>query len=497
MPLILSFLYFLTSITILAKKYSFGDKNAMTIGVTNAVTFVKIFLRECRMNFGEESEILEFKESTSELHQAIESIGAILNKHGYGKVLFGVFNNGELKGQVISDSTIRNLSDSILRDIEPRIIPTVERIVYENKEIIEVSFYGNHRPYSAFGRFLIRVGTQNRHMTRNELIKLIKEEDYSNSWEKEKSSITIEDIDDDALKEYYGEAVNCGRVALYKYDKKQLLTILDLFHNGVMNNAANILFGKKANISLKLACFATDSKITFTDLKVIKGNIYNLIREGLTYILNHINWDIEIGLVRKETPEIPLRAIREILINAFAHAIYNPTPEIEINIHPNKLTIFNPGSFPDGLTPNDFIEKDLSSIKRNPIILDVLYRCKDVEKSGTGFKRMNDSCSEMNISWSSENTAYGFYFTFNRKTNVTAFVTPNITAFSSLNKIEQEVFDLIENNPKITRKEIAIKINKTIRTVQRITDKLVDKKMLIRVGSNQYGYWEVIKKIRS
>lgn len=151
------------------------------------------------------------------------------------KVLFGVFDNGELKGQVISDSTIRNLSDSILRDIEPRIIPTVERIAYENKEIIEVSFYGNHRPYSAFGRFLIRVGTQNRHMSRNELIKLIKEEDYSNSWEKEKSPIAIEDIDDDVLKEYYGEAVNCGRLALDKYDKKQLLTILDLFHNGVMN----------------------------------------------------------------------------------------------------------------------------------------------------------------------------------------------------------------------------------------------------------------------
>ena len=107
---------------------------------------------------------------------------------------------------------------------------------------------------------------------------------------------------------------------------------------------------------------------------------------------------------------------------------------------------------------------------------------------------MNDSCPEKNISWSSENTAYGFYFTFNRKTNVTAFVTADITPFSLLNKIEQEVFDLIENNPKITRKEIAIKINKTIRTVQRIADKLVDKKMLIRVGSNQYGYWEVIKK---
>ena len=52
MPLILSFLYFLTSITILAKKYSFGDKNAMILGVTNAVTFITIFLGGCRMNFG-------------------------------------------------------------------------------------------------------------------------------------------------------------------------------------------------------------------------------------------------------------------------------------------------------------------------------------------------------------------------------------------------------------------------------------------------------------
>lgn len=87
-----------------------------------------------------------------------------------------------------------------------------------------------------------------------------------------------------------------------------------------------------------------------------------------------------------------------------------------------------------------------------------------------------------------------YKFLINRKTNVTAYVTPNVTAFSLLNRTEQEVFNLIENNPKITRKDIAIKINKTIRTVQRITDKLVEKKMLIKVGSNQYGYWEVLKK---
>ena len=35
------------------------------------------------MNLGKENETLEFKESTGELHQGIESVAAILNKHGY------------------------------------------------------------------------------------------------------------------------------------------------------------------------------------------------------------------------------------------------------------------------------------------------------------------------------------------------------------------------------------------------------------------------------
>ena len=37
-----------------------------------------------------ESETLELKRSTSELKEAVISIGAILNKHGRGTVYFGV-----------------------------------------------------------------------------------------------------------------------------------------------------------------------------------------------------------------------------------------------------------------------------------------------------------------------------------------------------------------------------------------------------------------------
>lgn len=53
--------------------------------------------------------------------------------------------------------------------------------------------------------------------------------------------------------------------------------------------------------------------------------------------------------------------------------------------------------------------------------------------------------------------------------------------------------NLIKANPKITREEIATVINKNVRSVKRITNSLVAKGYLIRVGNNRFVYWEVLK----
>ena len=130
------------------------------------------------MNLGKGNETTEFKESTSEKKEACEAIAAILNKHSRGDVYFGVFDNGDIKGQAITDSTIQDVSEMISTNIEPRIVPTIENLVIDNKSVLKISFYGNQKPYSAFGKFLIRVGTQNRKMSRDELIKLVQEDKF-------------------------------------------------------------------------------------------------------------------------------------------------------------------------------------------------------------------------------------------------------------------------------------------------------------------------------
>ncbi len=352
------------------------------------------------------------------------------------------------------------------------------------------------KPYSAFGKFLVRAGTQNRQMTRDELRKLIKNEDYSYPWETETNDLQLEGIDDVALKSYFNEAVNCGRLATSFFNKAELLSTLDLYKNGKLNNAAYALFGKNVKIGLKLATYATDDKLTFIDLKLYNDNIYNLFDIAVKYVLNHINWKMIIELKKEATPEIPVDAIREIVINAFAHAIYEPTTEIEIDIHPGKITIFNPGSFPYDLTPIDFINENIPSVKRNPLILDVLYRCKNVEKSGTGFKRMNESCKNANLKWDFKSTSYGFLFTFYRNTRNSNVIPEDMVDDSfldQLNDSEKRVYYMIKNNKKITREEIGVELEKNIRTVQRILNSLEKKGFISRIGSNRFGYWETLK----
>ena len=62
------------------------------------------------MNFGMESEIIEFKKSTSELNDGIISLSSMLNKHGEGTLYFGIKNDGTVIGQ-------KDITESTLRDI--------------------------------------------------------------------------------------------------------------------------------------------------------------------------------------------------------------------------------------------------------------------------------------------------------------------------------------------------------------------------------------------
>lgn len=56
---------------------------------------------------------------------------------------------------------------------------------------------------------------------------------------------------------------------------------------------------------------------------------------------------------------------------------------------------------------------------------------------------------------------------------------------------ESAVLRCIEDNPKITQKDIATAIGKSERTVKNITSCLVEKGILIRVNGRRNGWWQI------
>ena len=84
--------------------------------------------------------------------------------------------------------------------------------------------------------------------------------------------------------------------------------------------------------------------------------------------------------------------------------------------------------------------------------------------------------------------AYGFFFEFIR-TNVHL----NVHINEELSEGEQLIFNLIKNNDSISKSELAIRINKSEKSVQRLISSLIKKGLIIRVGSNKTGYWKAVE----
>lgn len=440
------------------------------------------------MNFGNENETLEFKKSTGELKEAMQSVCAMLNKHGFGTIYFGVLSNGEVCGQMVNESALRDVSRKVYESIVPQIVPEIHKKIIDGKEIIELSFRGTNKPYSCKGIYYIRIADEDRILPTNELRQMF-EYNKTETWDENLTEFDINDIDMFTLKKFYDRAFTCGRIKDKEYVPEKLLVRLGLLKNNKLTNAGYYLFSKNKPITLKMAIFATDEKLTFLDINRVEGNIYSLIESAYEYITKNIKWKADIiDTKRVETPEIPLKSLREIICNSFAHARYNSNTQHEITIHPSKIRIYNPGEFPIGYKPEDFINDDLPSMARNPLILKTLFLSDDVESYSSGFKRVFYECEENNIKTEYVIADDGFTFIFMRN-GVNSVV--NSVVNRPLTSEEKVIIELIKNDPYLSADKLSKILNKSSRSIQRSLAKLRNDGFIKRIGLTK-GYWEVI-----
>lgn len=374
-------------------------------------------------NIGPETETVEYKKSTGEIKEAMLSIVAILNKHQSGKLYFGVKNDGVVIGQVINDETLRKVSQAIGNHITPSIYPEIHAVSFGDRTCVEVKFQGNRQPYLAYNVPRIRVADEDLVMDQNVYEDMIRKRDSMEySWERRVSKYKIEDIDEKAFRDYLRRARDAGRIDFEDSDMRTVLEKLELIQGDCLLNAGAALFCDSGMNELQMAKFATNERLTFTDIRRFTGSIMDLTKKAEQYIIDAMDWRVEIGdgLARKEIPEVPVDAIREAIINSFGHKLFDSGQSNEVAIFKNRIEIYNPGAFPSGLTPEIFIEGKSRPIRRNPLIARTLYYSKDMESFATGLKRISAACTEAGCKVEFEQQAYGFVVVFyrNEKNNL-------------------------------------------------------------------------------
>lgn len=120
-----------------------------------------------------------------------------------------------------------------------------------------------------------------------------------------------------------------------------------------------------------------------------------------------------------------------------------------------------------------------------------MYLSKSIEQFGSGFKRIDSLCRDAGIKYDYENKENGFKFIVYRK-QIQSDIQSD-TVYVTLNGTERSVLAILKQKPDSSRDEIAERISKTVRTVQRALDSLRDKGYIRRVGSKQYPTWEILK----
>ncbi|MGB3479314.1 MAG: ATP-binding protein [bacterium] len=443
-----------------------------------------------------ETEMLELKQSTSEIKEAVVSISAILNKHQRGELYFGIGPDGAVKGQTVGRNTLRDVSQAIAANIEPKIYPQITKVRIDSKDCIHVEFQGNEIPYYAYGRAYMRTGDENRQLSAKALEAIILQKNKDKlRWDTAIcSDAKIKDINAQKVKRFLD-------VAGIKYDTaRNSLKKLKLMTNGKLLNAAVLLFGNKPqsffqNAKLRCAVFGSNDTSFTLDMKDFEGDLFNLIEQAQAYILENIHIGMQLqGLRRIDEPEIDREAFREAIINAFCHRDYFAYDSVNIAIFKNRVEIRNPGLLFGGLTIAQ-IRREMVSERRNELIAEMLHRAHFIEKWGRGIRLI------LNKEPATELKEIGSHFAviFRRK-HVEKEADKIIEKLGErlgvklgvkLGVNEARILELIIRNKFMTIIQISKELHISTTAVEKNLAKLKAKKLLSRIGSDKKGYWKV------
>ena len=472
--------------------------------------------------FSGESINIEYKvEMPKKSEKYMKTVVAFANGRG-GRIVFGV-DDKTLNIVGMNPDTIFQTMDSITNAIsdsyEPKIYPDVTLQSIDDKTIIVVEIHpGPMRPYYIKNKGLVdgtyvRVAGTSRHAEGYMLKELILEGQnrYFDNEPCEYLEINEDDIKDlcDKMKKIAIENTwNDEEKAAIRDVTKNILITWGILKedNGkiIPTNAYALLTGKmQIQPTIQCAVFKGKTRAYFVDRREFSGPIQDQVQLAFQYVLEKINMGMQIkGIYRQDVYELPINSVRELIANAVAHRNYLEPGNIQVAIFDDRLEVTSPGMLLNTVSIKKMIEG--YSRLRNPAIANAFAYMKIIEKWGTGIPRILRECKEYGLK-KPELIDFDGDFRVNmyrreeksKTTQTTTQTTTQITTQTTikLTKNDHEILQVIQNNPALSQKEIAMELGWTVDRVKYYLNKMKKQEAIRRIGSSHKGYWELLIKL--
>jgi len=389
-----------------------------------------------------EGPMLEYKESFSP--SFARDLAAFANSSG-GKILLGVRDDGTVVG-VRDSNQLRAQIQDIARNCDPPIKILVEAVV--GKVMVITVRESEGKPVQCREGFFWRQGASTQKLSRDEI------RDFFRSEGAIRFDLAVcpkfrypEDFD----QEKFDAWVSQSRITPRRKIDDILVNIEVAERAGkrlVFRNAGVLFFAKDvrhffphAYITCLLA--KGTNKVDILDRKDFAGGLVNDIEESLRFIERNTRTAYLIEKLRREdVPEYPMRALREAVTNAVMHRDYFEVgANVFVEIYADRIEISNPGGLPKGLSRE---ELGTRSVRRNPLIADLLHRIALIEKAGTGIRRILEDARQHKCPEPKFKVNGFFTATFWPNAEIARKVTPQVTQ-QVTPQVTQQVIAVLES----------------------------------------------------
>jgi len=348
-----------------------------------------------------EGDTLDFKRDLSSLAKVVKTVAAIANTAN-GTVIVGVDDDKIVVGLKDPLKDEERLARAIADSIEPLLLVNIQHASRENASVLVVDVPFSPRPYYLRAQgpetgVYVREGSTNTKADPATIAEL-RRQAASQSFDLEAiPSVASADLDQTRLKAAFSGALASSKLRTLgiacQYSGRQVAT-----------RAGVILFGTDEqrreharDARMRCAAFRGIDKSEFIDrapefdgltvleaLDALDVFLRRNLRSGAAF---------GDGLRRKNIDEYHREALRELIVNAIAHANYASTgTPISAQLFADRLEVISPGRFPPGTTVQSFKE-GMSKI-RNRGIADVLHHLDIMETWGSGYSRIRRSFAQ-------------------------------------------------------------------------------------------------------